>query len=422
MQGSDELSLGQLLSRSLRNADKCANAPAPNDHAVQSLITQTLSDLTLCASLISHLGILSPNETVEDISTRNLRCVLVPALQGQLALLVRTKGGVERLEWLNRAKGYLRAFVEDVEKYEVVGEERRGVLRGPGVAEMDPARRRAGKIAQFKMEKEIKTTLEELRTRRRKRRTRGSALPVSSSSSSSSSSTPAPTEELDDYPSSSDDEDATESVARPLLLNLLTLHYIRSHAELGSIEQEIEILEHGMKMSEIPSQGPGTAAGLSGDKRIGHAGEKEKDEEESRWRLDRLPEKDAEPVLSPDGKVLRPFTILPSTSSTNALSTRLRLQSEIFRPSHRLPTMTIDEFLEQEQERGNVLQGGGPKTSDEVEQARKDEAAEEGEDDTAAGYAREEAGLRKKREWDDYTDQHRKGEGNMCVRSSLLLS
>lgn len=200
------------------------------------------------------------------------------------------------------------------------------------------------------------------------------------------------------------------------------MHYIRSHAELGSIEQEIEILEHGMKMSEIPSQGPGTAAGLSGDKRIGHAGEKEKDEEESRWRLDRLPEKDAGPVLSPDGKVLRPFTILPSTSSTNALSTRLRLQSEIFRPSHRLPTMTIDEFLEQEQERGNVLQGGGPKTSDEVEQTRKDEAAEEGEDDTAAGYAREEAGLRKKREWDDYTDQHRKGEGNMCVRSSLLLS
>lgn len=73
---------------------------------------------------------------------------------------MRTKGGVERLEWLNRAKGYLRAFVEDVEKYEVVGEERRGVLRGPGAAEMDPSRRRAGKIAQFKMEKEIKTTLE----------------------------------------------------------------------------------------------------------------------------------------------------------------------------------------------------------------------------------------------------------------------
>lgn len=175
-------------------------------------------------------------------------------------------------------------------------------------------------------------------------------------------------------------------------------------------------------MSEIPSQGPGTAAGLNGDKRIAHTGEKEKDEEESRWRLDRLPEKDAGPVLSPDGKVLRPFTILPSTSSTDALSTRLRLQSEIFRPSHRLPTMTIDEFLEQEQERGNVLQGGGPKTSDEVEQARKDEAAEEGEDDTAAGYAREEAGLRKKREWDDYTDQHRKGEGNMCVRPPLSLS
>ena len=199
---------------------------------------------------------------------------------------------------------------------------------------------------------------------------------------------------------------------------MLTLHYLRAHAELDSIEQEIEILQHGIRMSEIPSSRPGARIEeLAGD---GHGGSADSrtargneagdvDDEERRWRLDVLPKEDG-PVLSNDGKVLRPFTILPSKSGP--LSTRLRLQSEVFRDGHRLPTMTIDEFLDREQERGNVLQGGGPSTSEAVEQAERDEQAEK-EEDTVKGYEEEEKGLKKAREWDDYRDAHRKGEGNM---------
>lgn len=114
--------------------------------------------------------------------------------------------------------------------------------------------------------------------------------------------------------------------------------------------------------------------------------------------------------VTPLAKVLRPFTILPSRQSH--LSTRLRLQDEVFRPSHNLPTMTIDEFLEQEEANGNILQGGGPASSEAVEQARREEKGEK-EDDTQRGYDAEEAGLQNVRDWDDYRDAHRKGEGNM---------
>lgn len=55
---------------------------------------------------------------------------------------------------------------------------------------------------------------------------------------------------------------------------------------------------------------------------------------------------------------MQPFTILPSTGLQN-LSDRARLQSEVFRSSHRLPTMTIDEYLEEERQRGNIITGGG---------------------------------------------------------------
>lgn len=112
---------------------------------------------------------------------------------------------------------------------------------------------------------------------------------------------------------------------------------------------------------------------------------------------------------------MRPFTILPAASSQPALSTRLRFQSEVFRESHRLPTMTIDDFLDQERADGRILQGGGPSTSDAVDQARADERAAK-ENDTTRGYEAEEEELMKARKWDEYTDTHRKGEGNMHNR------
>ena len=46
--------------------------------------------------------------------------------------------------------------------------------------------------------------------------------------------------------------------------------------------------------------------------------------------------------------------MLPSNAADRA-----RLQAEVFRPDHRLPTMSIDEYLEIEQQRGNIISGGG---------------------------------------------------------------
>lgn len=51
---------------------------------------------------------------------------------------------------------------------------------------------------------------------------------------------------------------------------------------------------------------------------------------------------------------LRPFTILPSDAADRA-----RLQAQVFGPGHRLPTMSIDEYLQIERERGNIITGGG---------------------------------------------------------------
>src|ERR1700761_3808816 len=59
------------------------------------------------------------------------------------------------------------------------------------------------------------------------------------------------------------------------------------------------------------------------------------------------------PILSKDGKPLRPFTLLDK---------RTQLQQGVFRPDHSLPTMTIDEYLEEEKRRGGIIEGGGEKS------------------------------------------------------------
>ncbi|GAA5932817.1 Tap42p [Sporobolomyces koalae] len=411
---AEDLTLGQLLTRAINHANRVTSAPAPNDQSIQRLLQDTLADLTLANKLINHLGILSANETLEDVNTNDLRCLLTDALSGQLCLLAKTKGGQERVVYLNRASEHFRTYNKLVEQYEVVPQADRAAYRGVSASEMDSARRRAGKIAQFKREKEIKATLEELRKRKRERTTRRTKINTASSSLASTSSATSPRSAPEDVQEDdflSEDDDESEDIARPLLISLLQLHYLRAHAELSSLEQELELLEHGMKMSEIPSPSPHAAAHKNERRRS-----TEEDEQDLTWRLDKVALTKDDPLLSPSGKVLRPFTILPSSSgSSSQLNTRLRLQSEVFQSSHRLPTMTIDEYLDQQHEMGNVLQGGGPNTSAEVEQARKDEQGEK-EDDTQRGYDEEERGLQKIRDFDDYRDTHRKGEGNMHNR------
>ena len=46
--------------------------------------------------------------------------------------------------------------------------------------------------------------------------------------------------------------------------------------------------------------------------------------------------------------------ILPSNAAERA-----RLQAQVFQAGHRLPTMSVEEYLQIEQERGNIISGGG---------------------------------------------------------------
>lgn len=99
------------------------------------------------------------------------------------------------------------------------------------------------------------------------------------------------------------------------------------------------------------------------------------------------------PLLSKDGKPLKIFTLTDNRST---------LQKGVFRPGHNLPTMSIDEYLEEEKKRGGIVQGGEQSgiipEIDEDDLAKVDEETE------------------KARAWDEFTEDNPKGSGNTLNR------
>jgi hypothetical protein len=102
------------------------------------------------------------------------------------------------------------------------------------------------------------------------------------------------------------------------------------------------------------------------------------------------------PILSKDGKPLKVFTLTGS-------NTRKEIKKGVFRPGHNLPTMSIDEYLEEERARGGIIEGGGEASGI---------IAEIDEDDHEAM----DAATIKARAWDEFVEANPRGSGNTLNR------
>ena len=100
------------------------------------------------------------------------------------------------------------------------------------------------------------------------------------------------------------------------------------------------------------------------------------------------------PLLDKSGRPLQPFTLTDK---------RTQLKDGVFRPGHSLPTMSIDEYLEEEKRRGGILDSndGG-----------NGQAVEFDEDNDA----HVDAATIKAREWDEFVEANPKGAGNTINR------
>ena len=356
---------------------------ASSHNAASEKVLQMLSDVARTADALS---VISPNDRLDEISTPALRMFLIPSLQSDVQTRARIDPAEDRVtqrrKQVDASIGAARTFFAMVRRHSALPDSVVTLLRPYMTKDaqqpMAPADKRMFKIQVLKLEKAAQARLVAFRDAYRHR--------------------PTPPADVFYDPlveSGADDDDDTEMVPvvsatlevppvahlRSYLMLLIVLHALRTANALESLLQEKELLQ-------VPPMPEAHDAPT-----------------DTTWRLDpswTSPASDA-PLLSESGRPLRPFTIIPK---------REQLKSEVFRPSHRLPTMSIDEYLEEETRRGRIL----PSTDKDAPTPRAQRQVESEQDGTRTADEAEEAARQEAIYWDAYTESHRRGEGNTMNR------
>ncbi|MCJ1390701.1 hypothetical protein MMC18_003562 [Xylographa bjoerkii] len=323
----------------------------------QENLQKAISTLEECRKLADKVSLFSPNETEEDIPSGDLQYLSIDYFLGDLIakkiatdrkpLLQNAQEAYER--YLGLLDTYSMLSKSDKKLYDRYLESRNGFTL---LASSDMSIRRDTKIARFQQEKDLKQKLEYLSQN-------SSAL------------------ENDD------------SALRALYHAELSLYTHQTFYALDLITQEFKMI------ASAPPTPPPDPSALERDYR-------------SRTgiitdiystRLDApisqlMRNGNAGPILSKEGKPLKPFLLLDN---------RQRLRDGVFRPDHSLPTMTIDEYLAEEKRRGGIIEGGG-------EQSGIQPVVNEDDFDAADNETM------KARSWDDFKEDNPKGSGNTLNR------
>ncbi|KAH8651517.1 TAP42-like protein [Tricladium varicosporioides] len=349
-------SIKSLFSSAERQRKDIESSWDSNTVTYQQNLVAAITTYEDCLKLADRLSLFSTNETFEDLTSGDLQYLLINYRLAELVLRISSS---DRKGVIQRARDAYERYLTLLDHYEI--------LSGPDkklyhtytesptsfstISTKDPNARRNAKIANFKQEKELKKKLEYLEQN------------------------PAALQNDDD-------------AVRELQLTNIALCTHNSFQQLESMALELEIL------AMAPPTPPAGPESLERDyrERMGLRG---KDEYSDRLdRRDMLSAANTGPILSSGGKPLRPFTLLDSRQS---------IKAGVFKPGHNLPTMTIDEYLEEERARGGIIEGGGEASG--LSPEPDEDNYEKGDQETM-----------KAREWDEYVEANPKGSGNTLNR------
>ncbi len=359
MSSSDEPQSIKALYASAESSRAALEAhPDPRSPAFSAALAATLALYARCRDQIAAASLFSPNESVEDVATSALPYILLDLRLADVVQRMPYVDPPQRKLVVRRARAAYESFLALVDSYGLVAGRHAKLLERyrddpeafavVATSGGDMAARRDAKIAAFKAEKELKTKLEILRS----------------------------------DPRYVEDGGGDEDIVRDAHLAAVEFGVHAALQGLESLNREMEMLAMA---PERPAAHPAPGADDSSTRRRDL-------EDDTTWRLDtplrRSGVGKGGPLLSAQGKPLQPFTLVGG---------RADLRDGVFRSGHNLPTMSIDEYLEEERRRGNILSGGTDPEKPELD-----------EDDIEAV----DRATYKAREWDDFTDDNPRGAGN----------
>ncbi|KAF7158436.1 hypothetical protein CNMCM5623_003439 [Aspergillus felis] len=347
--------------RSLFTAAKAEKAslesrPDSNSDSYRKDVNETIAKFEECQRLVGQLSLFSSNEPLEDIATGDIQYLTVDYL---LADILQRTYTSDREATIRRALELYEKYLSRLDDYGLLNDNEKKLheryISDPSSFSLTPtndaATRREVKLSRFREEKELKQRLEYLSNNRSQLQ--------------------------------SDDEDV-----RKLYFLEINLHTHQAFQSMDLLAQELSML------SAIRNNPPNPAELPQDDPR------RRSNNAESGYseRLDAplsqlLRGGKSGAILSREGKPLQPFTLLDR---------RTQLQQGVFRSGHNLPTMTIDEYLEEEKRRGGIIEGGEKSgMKEEIDEDDMDKADEE---------------TMKARAWDEFTEANPRGSGNTLNR------
>ncbi|KAE8681388.1 PP2A regulatory subunit TAP46 [Hibiscus syriacus] len=363
--------------------------------ADQDLVKKACEVLAKCEDMVNKLGLFSSNETKDDISTSNLKYILVPFY---LAELTEKLAGDERIQILKISQAKLKEFISFCEAMELVPqEELEASAQGASNSFAD---RRALKIARFRRQRAAEAKLTEIKEwkERRGHSTKAAAL-----------STPIEVGEDDQL-----DDDGEEE--RGAWLTTISLAICKAFDLLEMLKKEEEMLS-AIKEKQL-KEGEKEFSETILDDRTKKAEAWHRDAEARvRYTQPAAPitcATFAQDVIEGRANVSQahehkhqPMIFGPQSLIGGSLaSERERMEAQVFQPAHRMPTMSIEEAGLREMEMMNKWQERNVKMFEEANSAWHKDKPKMGssEDDDAAQD--------KARAWDDWKDDNPRGAGN----------
>ncbi|KAK1629023.1 hypothetical protein QYE76_003338 [Lolium multiflorum] len=349
--------------------------------------------LRRCDDMVSNLGLFSSNETKDDVSTANLKYLLVPYYLGEMTEQVEQE---DRIPVLKAAQDHLKEFISTCEALELVPENELELSRQgrPETA----ANRREQKVARFRRQKAAETKLQEIRERkeRRGRSLRAAAL-----------SAPIEAGEEDDFEDGGEEE-------REAWLATISLALCKAFDLVDMLKKEEEML---LAVKERKEKDGGAFAREMLDERT------QKAEAWHHNAASRAPySKPANPITCAtfaqdviEGRASvsqahdhkhQPMIFGPASLIGGGLtSERERMAAQVFQPSYRMPTMSIEEAGLTEMK---IMEEWQESTAKIIKEA----TSSWHKDDTSRAEDDEDAEEEKARAWDDWKDENPRGAGN----------
>ncbi|PON72050.1 TAP42-like protein [Parasponia andersonii] len=369
--------------------------------ADQEVVRKGCEALRKCEEMISKLGLFSANETKDDISTTNLKYLLVPFYLGELTEKVEED---DRIQILKTSQAKLKEFISFCESMELLPQEELEAFTQKGSGSL--VDRRARKIARFKRQKAAESKLLEIKERkeRRGRSSRAAAL-----------STPVEVGEEDVLDDDGEEEReawfTTISLAICKTLDLVEM--LKTEEDMlsaikekqskeGNKEFFQDFLDDRTKKAEAWHRDAAVRSQYTKPAPPITCATFAQDVLEGRAKISQAHEHKHQPMIfGPRSLVGGSFT-----------SERERMAAQVFQPGYRLPTMSIEEAGLKEMQMMNKWQERNAKLMEEANSSwykdnkisgpRKED--DEDDDDDAAQD--------KARAWDDWKDDNPRGAGN----------